>query len=637
MLSALNRNGHTTILDFFVPLIKYCICKTYLVGNTVDIEVIKKVFVDEYGYQDIISNVLKKLFEKLVKQDVLTKENGRYVLSKDLTDEYERIKRITKEFNDKNEKIYQSFLRFLTNKRYSFILSNIEQFNKGLIVFLCEFGYKTAYSVSYLSKVVLEKNNQFQHLFARFLIEEYGKQSEIFNSFIEIINGFYIATVICNFSNEAIDLGKKYRNLYCYLDTPIIMGILDMQKQEYNKCCKEMFKLFVDNGIHICCFKHNIDELRGIIHAYKNSLYNYNKYTISLFDRLRYNDNQINIFESQLENKLENLGVEIEKQIYYDERYNNFKRKNNNIIEDLKNEIEKIHANSGPEATEYDCNSGQSIWYLYETCSNKKVYVFVTRNVPLCGIINKSISKINSYGFHYCMTDIDLSSLIWCGSLKLNNDCAKYKIIADAYSLIKIPNAIIDNCRKEIERYIENGEMTPDSLLAMRHSGFDIIEKTYEKMDNDCTENIDSALLKAYIEFKNNSTADYKREIIDKFNIEEKNKIKEIIDSYDNKCSKWSKIIKYTVVVLIILFTLGIIFLLFFEEIKNVISNQTPRFNILKLIILIIVNFMSILSLFKYKYLADRIYKLIYGILDNKKNIEINKIISKYDEIREKI
>ena len=69
------------------------------------------------------------------------------------------------------------------------------------------------------------------------------------------------------------DNKASLKNLNCYLDTPIILNLLELKTDEQNSSAKLLVELLEKKQAKIKCFEHNYKEVYSIIYAYKKRLF----------------------------------------------------------------------------------------------------------------------------------------------------------------------------------------------------------------------------------------------------------------------------------------------------------------------------------------------------------------------------
>lgn len=93
----------------------------------------------------------------------------------------------------------------------------------------------------------------------------------------EIAKGLYLGSIVASFFESGIDLEAKFQsNEIYFLDTPIILRALDLQKEEETEPIRELIKLITSTGGKIKILSITIEEISRVI---ENAIGNYNNVT----------------------------------------------------------------------------------------------------------------------------------------------------------------------------------------------------------------------------------------------------------------------------------------------------------------------------------------------------------------------
>lgn len=98
------------------------------------------------------------------------------------------------------------------------------------------------------------------------------------------------------------DNKASLKNLKCYLDTPIILNLLELKTEEQNNSTKLLIELLEKKQAKIKCFEHNYKEVYSIIYAYKENLGKYRDKTLEGLDIKNYTQSDVERLLDNLEN-----------------------------------------------------------------------------------------------------------------------------------------------------------------------------------------------------------------------------------------------------------------------------------------------------------------------------------------------
>ena len=94
------------------------------------------------------------------------------------------------------------------------------------------------------------------------------------NDLFEIAKGLYIGSIVASFLEAGIDLEPKFEPSEVYfLDTPIVLRALDLQKEEETEPIKELLEIIKNTGGKIKILSITIEEIYKVI---ENAIGNYN-------------------------------------------------------------------------------------------------------------------------------------------------------------------------------------------------------------------------------------------------------------------------------------------------------------------------------------------------------------------------
>lgn len=97
------------------------------------------------------------------------------------------------------------------------------------------------------------------------------------NDLFEIAKGLYIGSIVASFLEAGIDLEPKFEpNEVYFLDTPIVLRALDLQKEEETEPIKELLEIIKNTGGQIKILSITIEEIYKVI---ESAIGNYNATT----------------------------------------------------------------------------------------------------------------------------------------------------------------------------------------------------------------------------------------------------------------------------------------------------------------------------------------------------------------------
>jgi hypothetical protein len=270
-LAALTENQNDLYNQVYIPICKRTLSLYSLQGNTHgNVEDIKKLIIEEYGINvptivvkklinatfKSLSNRARKKYNFTVFQNGESFEIQKHAFS-DLEIDYKKGQRNAKALQDafetylKSEEIdltgvpaFSSFLE-KNKKHLAAFFKNTSKINGENV----DISY--IHHVSFLERIETSNHNLF-----------------------EIAQGLYIGSIVAGFLESGIDLEPKFENneVY-YLDTPIVLRALDLQKEEETQPIRELLDIIRSTNGKIKILSITINEISNVI---ANAIGNYN-------------------------------------------------------------------------------------------------------------------------------------------------------------------------------------------------------------------------------------------------------------------------------------------------------------------------------------------------------------------------
>lgn len=107
MLNEIWNSQQKDLFDLLIPFLKYSIDRTTKVNEQLDISKIKNYFRKEFGYENIPTNVIRCLLNRLSPK-ILIKKHNNYILIKSLSSEAEKIYQQRQIYKEHREKVGES-------------------------------------------------------------------------------------------------------------------------------------------------------------------------------------------------------------------------------------------------------------------------------------------------------------------------------------------------------------------------------------------------------------------------------------------------------------------------------------------------------------------------------------------------
>lgn len=186
MLNEIWNSQQKDLFDLLIPFLKYSIDRTTKVNEQLDISKIKNYFRKEFGYENIPTNVIRCLLNRLSPK-ILIKKHNNYILIKSLSSEAEKIYQQRQIYKEHREKVGESLSQYLNEHFQSSY--NTDESIKALIDFFVTKGFIVVKNPKIL-EMVTQKNGKLDYYIANFIIDENNRQSIIFDYINDMVKGF---------------------------------------------------------------------------------------------------------------------------------------------------------------------------------------------------------------------------------------------------------------------------------------------------------------------------------------------------------------------------------------------------------------------------------------------------------------
>lgn len=480
-------------VDMLIPFVLYSISDLKY-NDIISITDTRDKLEKEFGI-DVYNNVVETFFKRLASHEhfdkpYVYKEKGVYYRSNEFID--------TKSFEDNRNRFIENqdevikyFIEFLVNKNIQFDISIAKN---ELISYLCKYGHNV---LKYDFKI--QNNTIWTKRIGEFIEWLYNTNTSTFNYLEDITRGGMLSIVYFNDgSNKEIKISQKFKNTEVYLDTPLLMYILNYSGEVMQKTVQELVDLLYANGATVCTFEHNLIELEGILNAYINR---YRKGTLNTsynFDYLIENDVKPEKIETDIPSlryMLQSKKIDVKDTPDYDDYWRNIGTTNfNNYLSG------KINY-SKDDRRDNDVASISAIYRLrdrdmyhkYETCKA----LFVATNSFLVYHTQKYFKEEeHKRGIPAIVDDTFLTSLLWLKSIKKDDKLPTLKLVADALAAQEPSKKFWDTFLDKIEELRKRDEITEDELIELKYglfskkNMFDVTEGDVNKITHETVKKV---------------------------------------------------------------------------------------------------------------------------------------------------
>ncbi|MCK6580686.1 MAG: hypothetical protein L6Q98_21550 [Anaerolineae bacterium] len=298
--------------------------------------------------------------------------------------------------------------------------------------------------------------------------------SSHFASWETIVIGNMLANSV--YLPDTTHANRRFQRTSVYFDTSFLIYALGYAGDARKAPCEELLNLLYEVGADLKCFKHTVDEVRGILSACANKIRQgqlkdaYGP-SIEYFLLKGFSATDIELYIVQLERDLQSVRIAIvDKPNYREHEY---------VIDEVKLRealsAELYYFNPDGQALDRDVDSIAAILRLrqgrmpnlIEDCGN----VFVTTNSGLARISrNFSFDQRFPDSISPCITDDMLTTILWLKNPHQAANLPRKRIIADYYAAVQPDITTIKQYNAEIEKLSQGKAITQNDYYLLRYS-----------------------------------------------------------------------------------------------------------------------------------------------------------------------
>lgn len=247
----------------------------------------------------------------------------------------------------------------------------------------------------------------------------------------KVAEGNMLANAI--FLPDPTRVSQKFRNAKIYFDTSFLIFSLGYAGQSRQEPSAELLEMLYESGANLCCFRHTVNEIRGILDSCAQRISNgqlSDPYgSIEYFIEKNYSESDILLLSINLERDLAAMKVNIEDKPPYTKEW---------VIDEeaLSEALEKEIKYRRPQARSRDVDSISAImrlrrmqdYYIIEDCTA----LFITTNSAIAKVTRQFFyKKGHENAIALCITDYSLTNLLWLKKPLRMPDLPRKRIIAD--------------------------------------------------------------------------------------------------------------------------------------------------------------------------------------------------------------
>ena len=223
-------------------------------------------------------------------------------------------------------------------------------------------------------RTVTSDDGKHNFFVARFILEQYDKQTVISEHITEIVKGFLVYRALYFFSSEKkSSIDSKLRDVVFYLDCSLVIDCLGYDCVGDEESLDELIHMIKDMSGHICVFSHTIDEASNLLDAYATHPNNHNSFNFPQLDSKMLSPDILAMYASpsHIQKRLIEKGIdvidapsyEINEESPLSLQYKGFQDETT-ILEQLKSYSSRSSITSNHKRHDYDLKSLAAIGML---------------------------------------------------------------------------------------------------------------------------------------------------------------------------------------------------------------------------------------------------------------------------------
>lgn len=633
MLSVFYDKKKKDPIDLLVPFVSYAINAIYQLNDIIDIIKVSDYICSEFGFDTFYTAVVKKSIIRINKKEIkIGTINQQYIYKTTLR--FEAINFESKKASIEDD-IY-SLVKDLCdciNKSIPDVKKDEESTKKLLFSFLDQYGLNII-NKKESNPFLSPKNEKYYFLIAKYVLDEEKKDSSNFKILTNIVKGVMLSKAIYLQIDNSNLFNAKFKDTILYLDTVVLLTLLGLKTNAENVATKELINSF-SKTIKLKCFRHNLEELKSIIRAYKHHL-EYGKFelqTLEGFKEKNYNLSDVDLFYIRLERKLRDLNIEIDEDDW-------ISKVNVDFLEEGKESLSTVIKTKMPSYEKKSIVLDNDIVSVLAIRSHRKnnQYLDIENCKALFVTTNNNLSRcVNDY-FHYdgvglVITALDLSVIQWLKKGIVRANYPKDILVTNALCMTEeIPQTFMAAFIDKIEKLKAEEKMTDADAVLIRQNYFLQKECMHDTLCNE--DNITDEIIEDIVEKSRKSVASSAYENMDvyKKQSEEDSKAKKVlIEKIKQNSDKYASSAAKKVLILanIIIYTLlGLILIgMLIGAIKSMDKASVGIFSIIFLLLSIFgILDLCIGKLKIVKKIVKKIYNKVY-------DIKYDKYIDDYKDV----
>ncbi|UII54482.1 hypothetical protein LS684_12445 [Cytobacillus spongiae] len=478
-----NYNHNIDYYDHFVPFVKEALI--ILSVDTISANDVKKVIIDHFKIDIPINVVNTILRNKLVRQGYVN------IKKNILVPDYNRLsdsdfKKIKRQILEKHEMLLTSIIKF-SEEKYN---KKVDESTTENALQLYLENHQLAILETSLSPSQFnnenprfEKMEEMDYIISQYIIDAHNKGSVSFEYLIDIVKGIMLTNTLY-YKNDITKVNMKFKGTEVYFDSTFLIYALGYAGEARQDPCLELIKMLRSNNAILRVFRHNIDEIIGILEWCKKNLTSSktdNHGTVNHFLNKGYGPADIERIIYALENELEDkLHIKVNEGVAFD---------NYSYVishEGLDKHLKENMTYRNEIARERDVQSISAIARLRRGKRSQDVEnsraVFITNNYTLAQHVkNYSFDEDNPRIIPPALHDSILTNLVWLKNPSNAPDLPRKRLVAQTFAASNPQEHLWSRYIETVGVLESTGSISEEDVVRLRYgqsAPYFLMEKT---------------------------------------------------------------------------------------------------------------------------------------------------------------
>jgi hypothetical protein len=466
---------HHDYLENFVPIVAECI--RLLPADVISIQELAQSMQDRFGLK-IPQKTLEVLLKRLSSGGYLKAQNYVYYKNEAKLNTL-NFERVQKECIRSYEQVVDALCDF-ANAQYDISWAK-KQSEDALLLYLQKYQFRAISTDIDLEGAEQSKSGLNGSKFDIYVVGDFIRnlikdESSLLDFFDTILKGHMLSEAIFLYAPGQQE--RRFSNTTIYIDSPLLIFALGYAGEPRKAPIVELLQLAKEVGAKLFCFRHSLEEMRGILHRSADHVAK--KYlrdtcgpSTEYFIESGKSEVEILLLIEQLEIDLQQLEIRVvDKPTYANHDYG---VDESSFEELLKSEVKysnqrAIERDIDSIAAIYRIRRGESFHYV-EDCRA----VFITANSGLARVTKTFFNKFNestNYSVPLCYTDYVFTTLLWLKRPDQAPNISKKRLIAACYAAIQPDTNLWNQYIQEISQLESDNKITSNQYYLLRHTTY---------------------------------------------------------------------------------------------------------------------------------------------------------------------